>query len=39
MEAKVQAGNVPYQPAFQNLVDDEELLQEIEKLKAEKVTI
>jgi phage shock protein A len=39
MEAKVQAGNSSYEPAFQNPVDDEELLQEIEKLKAEKVTL
>jgi phage shock protein A len=39
MEAKVQAGNVPFEPAYQNHVDDEELLQEIEKLKAEKVIL
>jgi phage shock protein A len=39
MEAKVQAGNVPNKPSFQNLVDDEELQQEIEKLKAEKITL
>ena len=39
MEAKVQAGAVPNAPAYQNLVDDEELLQEIEKLKADKVTL
>ncbi|MDP4157823.1 MAG: PspA/IM30 family protein, partial [Bacillota bacterium] len=39
MEAKVQAGNTTYEPVFQNLVDDEELIKEIEKLKAEKETL
>lgn len=39
MEAKVQAGNTTYEPVFQNLVDDEELMKEIEKLKAEKETL
>jgi phage shock protein A len=41
MEAKVQAGNAmsTHEAAFKNLVDDEELLLEIEKLKAEKVTL
>lgn len=38
MEAKVQAGNIPHDAAFKNLDDDEEILQEIEKLKLEKVT-
>ena len=40
MEAKVQAGNGSYVSASKILVDDEEeLLQEIEKLKAEKITL
>lgn len=39
MEAKAQAGNVPNKPSFQNLIDDEELQKEIEKLKEEKVTL
>ena len=39
MEAKAQAGNGSYVPASKNFNDDEELLQEIEKLKAEKITL
>lgn len=39
MEAKVQAGTVPYEPAYKNLIDDEELQRELEKLKEEKITL
>jgi phage shock protein A len=39
MEAKVQAGNSSQGPVFKDLADDEEVLQEIEKLKAAKETI
>jgi phage shock protein A len=43
MEAQVQAGNslasASHDAAYKNLVDDEELMLEIEKLKAEKVTL
>lgn len=43
MEAQVQAGNssvfAGHEAAYKNLVNDEELMLEIEKLKAEKVTL